>query len=51
MQMVIEENFQIKGMFDNQNIKLDDLALMCSTINYEILSNISYRVPRMFIEN
>lgn len=38
-------------IFDDKNIKLDELADMCDTINYEIISNISYRVPRMFIKN
>ena len=38
-------------IWDNANITLDDVALKCNTINYEILSTISYRVPRVFIEN
>ena len=36
-------------IWDNENIKLDDLAEKCDTINYEILCNISQRVPRKFI--
>lgn len=38
-------------IFDNENIKLEELANIFNTINYEILSNISYRVPRKFIKN
>ena len=37
-------------IWDNNNITLEDVALKCNTINYEILSTISYRVPRVFIE-
>ena len=33
----------------NKNLKLEDLASKCGTINYEILSTISERVPRRFI--
>ncbi len=36
-------------IWDNENIKLEDLAKKCDTINYEILSTISNRVPRFFI--
>ena len=35
-------------IWDNKNITLEDIAEKCNTINYEILSNISYRVPRIF---
>lgn len=36
-------------IWDNDIIKLEDLAQKCDTINYEILSTISNRVPREFI--
>ena len=36
-------------IWDNDNIKLEDLAQKCDTINYEILSQISSRVPRAFV--
>ena len=36
-------------IWDNENIKLDDLANKCDTINYEILSTIGTRVPRKFV--
>ncbi len=36
-------------IWDNEIITLEELAQKCSTINYEILSTISDRVPRMFI--
>ena len=35
-------------IWDNENITLDDIAEKCNTINYEILSTISDRVPRIF---
>ena len=37
-------------IWDNKIIKLEDIAYMCNTINYEILSTISYRVTREFNE-
>ena len=36
-------------IFDNVNITLDELANRCNTINYEVLTNVSYRVPRAYI--
>lgn len=36
-------------LWDNKNITLDEIAEKCNTINYEILSTISDRVPRIFI--
>ena len=36
-------------IWDNENIKVEDLAERCDTINYEILCSISDRVPRKFI--
>ena len=36
-------------IWDNENITLEDVAKRCDTINYEILSCISSRVPRVFI--
>ena len=36
-------------IWDNKNIRLEDVALQCDTINYEIMSTISNRVPRVFI--
>ena len=36
-------------IWDNENITLEDIANQCGTINYEILSCISSRVPRKFI--
>ena len=37
-------------VFDNDIVTLEDIAKKCNTINYEILSTISYRVPRVFVE-
>ncbi len=37
-------------IFDNDKIKLEDIANQCNTISYEILSTISNRVPRVFID-
>ena len=36
-------------IWDNENITLDEVAEKCDTINYEILSCISNRVPREFV--
>ncbi len=36
-------------IWDNENIKIEDLAHKCNTINNEILCTISNRVPRVFI--
>lgn len=36
-------------IWDNKNITLEEIAEKCNTINYEILSTISDRVPRVFI--
>ena len=38
-------------IWDNENIKLEDLSNKCETINYEILCTISNRVPRVFVQN
>lgn len=38
-------------IWDNQNITLEEIAQKCGTINYEIMSTISNRVPRCFINN
>lgn len=35
-------------IWDNRTITIDDIAEKCNTINYEILSAVSYRVPRRF---
>ena len=37
-------------IWDNKLITLDEVALKSNTINYEIMSTISYRVPRTFID-
>lgn len=37
-------------IWDNDIIKLDEIADLCGTINYEIMSTITYRVPRVFLE-
>ena len=37
-------------IWDNKQITLEDIAKECNTINYEIISSISERVPRKFIE-
>ncbi|MBP3707223.1 MAG: alanine racemase [Clostridia bacterium] len=36
-------------IWDNEDIKVEDLASKCGTINYEILCTISDRVPRKFL--
>ena len=36
-------------IWDNEIVKLSDVAELCDTSNYEVISRISYRVPRIFI--
>lgn len=36
-------------IFDNENIKVEDIASIYETINYEVISTIADRVPRLFI--
>lgn len=38
-------------IWDNENIKLEEIAQKCGTINYEIMSTISSRVPRYFVSD
>ena len=38
-------------IWDNENIKLEELAEKCNTINYEILCTVGTRVPRKFIKD
>lgn len=35
-------------IWDNENATLDEIANKCNTISYEIMCNISHRVPRRF---
>ena len=37
-------------IWDNDQITLDEIAHRCNTINYEIISTISSRVPRKFMD-
>jgi alanine racemase len=37
-------------IYDNELVTLEDIAEISNTINYEILSNISERVPRVYIQ-
>ncbi len=37
-------------IWDNKLITLDEVAKKCHTINYEIMSTISSRVPRVFVD-
>ncbi len=37
-------------IWDNELITLEEIAEKCNTSNYEIMSTISWRVPRVFIE-
>ena len=36
-------------IWDNEKITLEEVANRCDTINYEIISTISNRVPRVFV--
>ena len=36
-------------IWDNELVTIEDIAEKCNTINYEIISRISDRVPRKFL--
>ena len=36
-------------LWDNENITVEEVAKECDTINYEILCNISKRIPRKYV--
>lgn len=36
-------------LWDNENIAIEDIADICGTINYEILCDVSNRVPRKYV--
>ena len=36
-------------IWDNDLLKVEDIAKECNTINYEIIATISSRVPRVFV--
>lgn len=38
-------------IWDNENITLEEVAEMANSMNYEIMTTISYRVPRVFVRN
>lgn len=38
-------------IWNNCEITLEEIAIACDTINYEIMSGISNRVPRQFVDN
>ena len=37
-------------IWDNDKITLEEIANKCDTINYEIISTIGARVPRIFLQ-
>lgn len=37
-------------IFDDHNITVEELAQICGTINYEIISTISNRIPRVYLK-
>ena len=37
-------------IFDNDLVTVDEISSICETINYEIISTISDRVPRIFVD-
>ena len=36
-------------LWDNDKIKIEDIADVCDTINYEILCGVQNRIPRKYI--
>ena len=47
----MEDEVVIFGRQDNATIAADDIASQLNTINYEIVSTIMPRVPRIYIRN
>ena len=45
----VDENDTVV-LFDNEIITVEEIAKLCNTINYEVLTNISDRVKRVFVE-
>ena len=43
-----DKNYLLK-LFDNEEITVEELAKIADTINYEIISTISFRVDRIYI--
>ena len=39
------------GRQGNEAIFADDIAKLCGTISYEVLTNINNRVPRIYVED
>lgn len=37
-------------IFDNELVTIDEIAKLCNTINYEIISTLSSRIPRIYIK-
>ncbi len=50
-QVELGDEVVIIGRQSNEEISADDLAAKLGTINYEIVTGISHRVPRVAIEN
>jgi len=48
---VVGETVVLLGEQGSQKITAEDLADLCGTISYEILTSISERVPRVYIDN
>ena len=44
----VKENDDV-FIWDNENITVEDIAKIYDTINYEVISSISDRVPRVFL--
>lgn len=49
--VVIGEDVVLIGQQGNESISANDLAKLCHTISYEVLTNINMRVPRVHVED
>lgn len=47
----LEDRVTLFGVDQDEEIEVDELAELCNTISYEILSDINRRVPRVFKKN
>jgi alanine racemase len=50
-QVELGDEAVVIGRQGNQEISADELAAQLGTINYEIVTGISHRVPRVALEN
>ena len=46
----VQDEVVVLGRQDGERITADDIALQLDTINYEVVSSVMERVPRIYVE-